>query len=182
MGALGTSVKAAYIKKMGLLAWKRKRELIERFWTDLEKAIFDVHLPYPKTKIYQDGLPISDPEQELKVVKKLADDGSRNHKLVQKLIDKGATLVGTESPELLMEEYHLAMSALGPSELSEGSDEQRAQAAYILRKRDEFIAKRIDQTLQQGEVGILFIGLLHNIVPLLNSDIQVTPVASAARG
>ncbi|MGC8658901.1 MAG: hypothetical protein ACP5U1_07480 [Desulfomonilaceae bacterium] len=183
MGALGASIKTAYIKKMGLQAWKRKKELIERFWTDLENAIHNINLPYSKTRVYQDGLPVSDPEQELKIVKKLATDGSRNHELVQKLIDRGATLVGTESPELLMQEYHLAMSALNPTEPGEGSDDQKTQAANILKKRDEFIAKRIDQTLKQGEVGILFIGSLHNVIPLLNSDIEViTPLASSARG
>ena len=183
MGALSAAIKSAYIRKMGLQAWKRKKELIERFWTDLENAIYNLNLPYSRTKIYQDGLPVSDTENELKIVKKLAADGSRNHELIQKLIHKGATLVGTESPELLIQEYNLALSALNEPGSLEGSEDQKAQAATILKTRDEFIAKRIDQTLKQGEVGVLFIGSLHNVIPLLNSDIHVVlPTTPVAKG
>lgn len=43
--------------------------------------------------------------EEEKIGKDLANSGSRNHKLLVRLIEKGATLMGTEAPELLVEEY-----------------------------------------------------------------------------
>ncbi|MGC8602654.1 MAG: hypothetical protein ACP5VS_03075 [Desulfomonilaceae bacterium] len=173
MGALSESIKMAYVKKMGLQAWKRKRDLIERFWNDLESAVDNLNLPYPKTKVYQDGLPLSDKGNDLEIVNKLASSGSRNHKLLKKLIEKGATLVGTESPGLLLEEYNLAMKTLNGAKPSEADEAQKMKAEEILKKRDEFIAKRINETLKSGEIGILFIGSLHNVIPLLNPDIEV---------
>ncbi len=42
------------------------------------------------------------------IVSELSASGSRNHRLLMHLMDKGAMIMGTESPELLMEEYELA--------------------------------------------------------------------------
>ena len=39
--------------------------------------------------------------------RELAQQGSDNHRVLADLIDQGARLTGTESPELLMEEYQL---------------------------------------------------------------------------
>ncbi|MGO8822768.1 MAG: hypothetical protein ACLQT6_04585 [Desulfomonilaceae bacterium] len=172
MGALSEAIKMAYIKKMGLQAWKRKRDLIERFWKELETAVENLNLPYPETKIYQDGLPLSDRGNDLEIVNKLAYAGSRNHELLKKLVEKGATLIGTESPNLLLEEYNLATKTFNGSEPSDGDEAQKLKAEEILKRRDEFIAKRINETLKPGEIGILFIGSLHNVIPLLDPDIE----------
>ena len=183
MGALSESIKKAYLKKKGLQAWKKKREFIERFWKDLESAVDNLKLPYSRTKVYQDGLPVSDGGKELEIVKKLASSGSHNHALVKKLVDNGAILVGTESPELLMAEYDLAMMTLNGAQESEGQETLKARGEEILKKRDGFMAGRIDETLKQGEIGVLFIGSLHNVVPLLSSDIEVIiPEAAVPRG
>jgi hypothetical protein len=39
-----------------------------------------------------------------------------------------------------------------------------------------FIAHRINDTLGEGETGILFIGASHEILPLLSKDIEVITV------
>jgi hypothetical protein len=80
----------------------------------------------------------------------------------------GATLVGTESPELLLEEYRLLQS---PEERTE------AIAADLLEARDRFIAGRIDTTLGDGEDGILFIGALHKVAKFLPQRIRVEYLA-----
>jgi hypothetical protein len=41
----------------------------------------------------------------------------------------------------------------------------------LLDIRDEYIAQRIDQTLLDNEMGILFLGFMHNIETKLPSDI-----------
>jgi hypothetical protein len=48
-----------------------------------------------------------------------------------------------------------------------------AASTLIPRKRDAFIAERIGATLQEGETGILFLGILHNLSAVLLADIQV---------
>lgn len=178
MGALSESVKKASLQKMGLQGWKRKKQIIGRFWNDIEKAINNLNLPYSRTKIYQDGLPVCEGGKELEIVNQLASTGSRNHELLDKLIRKGATLMGSESPDLLVMEYNLAMNTFNNPTSSLKGEDMKIQSAEILKKRDEFIAKRINDTLKDGEVGVLLIGLLHNVVPLLDVDIEVvTPIA-----
>ena len=48
--------------------------------------------------------------------------------------------------------------------------------AILLNKRDTFIAKRIDQTLEPNEKGILFIGAFHKIKGRLPKNIQVREI------
>jgi hypothetical protein len=80
-------------------------------------------------------------------------------------------LMGTESPELLVEEYQLALTGLGSG--PDGARRRELSAAALLEKRDRFIADRINSTLQQGETGILFLGMLHSVQPYLDRDIDV---------
>lgn len=46
----------------------------------------------------------------------------------------------------------------------------------LLNKRDKFIAKRINETLNQGERGIIFIGAYHNIKKRLPKDIRIIEI------
>ena len=43
----------------------------------------------------------------------------------------------------------------------------------VLKARDSFIAERIATTLQEGEVGLLFLGALHRLDALRSTDIRV---------
>jgi len=46
-------------------------------------------------------------------------------------------------------------------------------------RRDEYIAQRIASTLEEREIGLLFIGALHRVVERLPKDIQVhEPIAN----
>lgn len=49
-----------------------------------------------------------------------------------------------------------------------------AEIESISNERDKFVARRIAETLQEGETGILFMGVIHDIVSKLPADIQVT--------
>ncbi|MDP2938765.1 MAG: hypothetical protein Q8O13_01615, partial [Candidatus Omnitrophota bacterium] len=51
----------------------------------------------------------------------------------------------------------------------------------LLNKRDKFIAKRIDESLSQDEIGIIFIGAYHNIKPKLPRDIQIKEIKIAQK-
>ena len=53
----------------------------------------------------------------------------------------------------------------------------------LLQRRDQFIGRRISQTLLAGETGLLFVGMLHSVEPWLDQDIQVIrPVRQALKG
>jgi hypothetical protein len=138
----------------------------EHLWAMIATTIEGLGLDYTKLKIYQDGLPVCGKENE--IVDDVAESGSQNYRLLQTLHHKGAILIGTESPELLLQEYALMKQSLQSAEQTESSMET-AQA--LLSKRDDYIAQRIDETLQDDEMAILFLGLKHNIEAKLPKDI-----------
>jgi hypothetical protein len=132
---------------------------IERFWLTVVSVIEGLELNYAQLKLYQDGLPVCDKETE--IVNEVAASGSRNYKLLQYLQQKGAQIIGTESPDLLFQEYSLIKQS--------AQSEEKAQ--LLLNQRDDYIAQRINNTLQEEEMGILFLGILHNIEDKLAKDI-----------
>ena len=174
MGNLSESVRQATIRKLGLTGWKRKVNLIDKIWTTIEKTVDDLNLPYEKVLLYQDGLPVCGRETE--IVTELARGGSRNHQLLLRLISRGARAIGTESLELLMEEYEFARQTVASGECPEPVGmkvRRKALSDSLLKRRDQFIADRINSTLGNGETGIIFLGMLHCLEDLLDKDIRV---------
>jgi hypothetical protein len=164
----------ATFRKVGATGWKRKLNLIDKIWTTIELAIDDLDLPYKTVRLYQDGLPVCG--REAQIVTELAQKGSRNHQILFRLMEKGATIMGTESLELLMEEYELAKQTIAASEtpkLVGMKTRQKALSDSLLKRRDRFIADRINSTLDRGETGILFLGMLHCLENRLDNDIRV---------
>ncbi|NCC28265.1 MAG: hypothetical protein EOM22_08995 [Gammaproteobacteria bacterium] len=184
LGALRGPVQSATHTAFGNEAWRRRVLTVEQMWTEIEQMIDGLDLDPTRTRLYQDGLPICG--HELEIVKEMSYKGSRNHRILLRLHSQGATLMGTESGPLLLQEYNLAKRLLDPDQQgldSDGRDALQMQARTLLKSRDLFIAGRINETLKVGEVGILFLGMLHDITPFLTSDIRVayplgTPVGS----
>ena len=174
MGALSESVRKVTLQKLGERVWRQKVNLVKRFWSDVENILNQLTLSYAQTRVYQDGLPVCG--KEFDIVTELAKKGSPNHQILLRLMEKGATVMGTESAELLIEEYHLIKKILESGDVKDAiaiEARQKAASDLLLKKRDEFIAARIDQTLQAGETGVLFLGLLHNPAVFLPEDIHV---------
>jgi hypothetical protein len=173
MGGLSDSVRKVTLQKLGERVWRQKVNLIGRFWREIENIIDTLSLSYAQTRLYQDGLPVCG--KEIDIVTEIAKKGSPNHLLLARLMRKGAMVMGTESAELLIEEYNLIKRTLEAGNVPKALDIEAMQkaASAILAKRDTFIAERIAQTLQSGETGILFLGILHNLVGLLPEDINV---------
>ncbi|MDD3472032.1 MAG: hypothetical protein PHS86_04540 [Syntrophaceae bacterium] len=175
MGKLSGAVKEIYLKRVGRAGWKRKLDVVDKFWDQIAEIIFGLDLEKSVIRVYQDGLPVVSDGKEREIIERLAESGSRNHALVVQLLKRGAVLMGTESIELLMAEYELTQKLLertstptrgGAKKILERQDD-------LLKQRDQFIADRINQTLRPGEIGILFLGLLHDVRPWLSNDIEV---------
>jgi len=171
LGALSESVKAASLKEIGRSGWKRKQHLIENWWTEIEKNIEGLELQMDRVRIYQDGLPVCG--REAAIVAELAATGSRNHALLLRLERSGAAVMGTESLELLLEEYELTKKILGSGQSGRAKRSDNARSSELLKKRDQFVAGRINESLGAGETGIVFMGLLHSLEPWLSDDIRV---------
>lgn len=174
LGALGESIRRIALGKVGKQSIQRKIELINRVWTEIENTIDRLDLSYESVRLYQDGLPVCG--REVEVVSELAKAGGRNHQLLMRLMEKGATLMGTESPELLIAEYERAKQMTATENIlkkDRGIALQKRAADQLLKKRDRYIAGRINTTLGKGETGILFLGMLHSLQGLLDRDIHV---------
>jgi hypothetical protein len=175
MGSLSPTIQAITVRKLGPKGWERNVSLIDGIWTQIEQAIDHWSLPYEKMRLYQDGLPVCG--RELEIVAELAKAGSRNHQLLLRLKERGATLMGTESADLLVQEYNLSKQMLAANDSAKAARwETRHQESSrsLLRRRDQAIAERINRTLCRGETGLLFLGMLHSMERWLAQDIQVT--------
>jgi hypothetical protein len=158
--------RASFIARFGAEEWDRRSAALAGFWDGVARVLEELPLDYGKVKVFQDSLPVV-PEVK-QIVRDQADSGSRNYCLLETLAARGATIVGTESIELLIDEYRLVKEQIGDPEAIRRSVEAR----------DKFIARRISSTLNAGETGILFIGAAHNVAPLLAPDIEVAVLGS----
>ncbi len=170
MGDLGESLQRIKTNNFGQRRFARSTELVDRMWQEIEQTVERVPIETGTTRVYQDGLPVCAHEE--RIISELAEAGSRNYKLLLRLENRGAMLMGTESPELLVEEYQMAVTGLNSGGAG-GKRQRELRSAALLEKRDRFIAARINSTLQQGETGILFLGMLHSVQPYLDTDINV---------
>jgi len=51
--------------------------------------------------------------------------------------------------------------------------EYESRKSQLTLERDSFIARTINETLEDGEVGLLFMGTYHDVIPHLAKDIVV---------
>ncbi len=191
LGSLAGSVRKAHVARFGKDAWDRHVRAIEQVWKGIQVRVLSLGLEYTRVKVYQDGLPVcglagpawqSQPGRasllvagcwaEEAIVRDLARGGSPNHQLVSYMLDLGATLVGTEDPRLLVRQYHEMKAALTGRQGARTPDGGRG----TLEERDRFVAERIRTTLREGETGILFMGLAHQVDRLLAGDTRM-PIA-----
>jgi hypothetical protein len=171
MGSLGALIRGKKLSTLGRQGLSRHAAVVDKMWEKIESLTASLPLAQGKVRVYQDGLPVCGHERQ--IVADLAEAGNRNHRLLLQLEARGATLMGTESPELLIEEYQLAAAAFA-SGIALKSDSRRQELRdSLLEKRDRFIADRISRTLGAGECGILFLGMLHEAAKYLDSGIDV---------
>jgi hypothetical protein len=168
MGQLADGLRA----HVGEEAWERKVRAVDAWWDRIETWTRTLAQDGGHVLLYQDGLP-DDPKAEA-IVRDLSSQGSRNHVVLAGLMDAGAKLIGTEDSELLIREYEIAKAtteALREGRQPDPRFAQRSEA--LLRRRDMYIASRIDETLDDDHHGVLFIGALHDPARFLPRD--VTP-------
>lgn len=176
MGQLQRHVEEAYIRRHGRKRWDAQRRSVEALWGEIRRQVEALRLDYGRVRLYQDGLPICG--HELEIVRELAEQGSLNHRLLVDLIARGARLMGTESPRLLLDEYQLNRRLLGVDQHVPTAKPQveaiREEAGRLLENRDRFIAARIAETLEPGDCGLVFLGMLHSLEGRLPPGIRLS--------
>lgn len=154
------------------LPYDDEQEMIVR--KDLAE-IFDcvrqLKLDFAKVKVYQDGL--ADVPLEI-VDKVVTETNSENFTILRWLREQGASIVGIEDPSLLVEERQMLHNLLD----SQDTDylDYLKKITVFVELRDEYIAKRIGETLLDGETGILFIGKSHDIGSLLEGKMEAITI------
>ena len=173
-GSLAGFIRDEYGRSYGRQKWLEHVRAIRDRWRQIREQVMHLDLAWERIRLYQDGLPVCGKERE--IVHKLAQDGNTDYEIVWDLVQKGATLEGTEDPQLLRQEYDYLLKIAQAKNLDH---RDRMIQAYneagveLLSKRDRFIAQRIDQTLKQGEIGILFLGAMHGIERFIPKDVEI---------
>ncbi len=146
-------------------------EYVERYnnyWQPVENQMLELESKLGKvSKIYHELIPAGG-ENGVRVLKELHEN---SYQIIKARTDQGAQFEATEESELLTEFLDWGRClALG---LQNQKVFARVYESYIetSRKRNEYIARRIDATLKADEIGLLFMREGHQVQ--FPPDIQV---------
>lgn len=176
MGSLTSDLEAQARAGLEEELWQKHKEATASFWDSIA-GFFDA-LDVRGFKVYQDGL-VADGEVGLNIVKEAITQGSKNYQIVGKLLERGAVLVKTEDAAMMKQEYAYIVKMAGAKSLREKEAwalRYKLAQGKLLQQRDDFIAKRIRDTLSDGETGILFIGANHDVLSRLPNDFELIEV------
>jgi hypothetical protein len=176
MGSMASMLDDAAAAKLTTELWKKHKEIVSAFWDSIGQFLGSLYVK--GFKIYQDGM-MADGEEGQRIVNESINRGSKNYEIVSRLLEKGAILVKTESLSLVKQEYGFIIKMAHAKSIKEkevAALRYKLSQGRLLKQRDEFIAGRINETLLDCEEGILFIGAYHNVIYLLNPDVEVAQV------
>ncbi|TRZ89897.1 hypothetical protein D4R89_05295 [bacterium] len=176
LGSLAKDVERRGLEKFGENMWRDHLRTIDGLWDALFLYFDSINVS--GAKIFQDGM-FADGDVGLNIVQEGEKAGSKNHRLVSKLLQKGALLMKTEDFNLVKKERDRLLKMIRAKTTAEkifGLIIYKLTKKTLLRQRDEYIAQRIDQALKEGETGILFIGAYHHVQPRLPRDIHIREI------
>jgi len=176
LGSLAKDVNKKGIANLGREVWEKHRETIEGFWNAISNHFNSIKVS--ERKIYQDGM-VADGEIGDKIIEEGIKSGSKNYQLLSRLLKRGAILVRTEDLNLVKQERDRLLKITKAKTTAGklfGFAIYKLTKNRLLSKRDNFITKRIDETLNQGETGVIFIGAYHDIKKRLPKDIQIIEI------
>jgi len=145
-------------------------ELRAKYWGEVESQLANLESKLSDIKkIYHELLPGEEGIQRLK------DLGIGSYRIVEVLMGRGAALTQIEDPDIMDEftDWGRCLSVGLQSPVVFGKVYEAYQESG--KKRDEHIAKRIDETLQADESAVLFMREGHRVQ--FPADIQVFYVA-----
>jgi hypothetical protein len=181
LGSMSKEVTERGIATLGEETWVRHQRTVMGFWQSVWQYCDGIDAA--GLKIYQDGM-VADGSLGRRIAEDTAAAGSLNYQLVLRLLNRGACLVKTEDFGLVKREYDRLMAitrAQSTWAKLMAVARYKLIKAVLLRKRDAFIAGRINETLESDGTGILFIGALHEVSGYLAPDIHVEEVKDRKR-
>ena len=148
---------------------------LQKYWDEmqvqvrsLESALGGLH------HVYHESLPEGGEEG----LKQLEQADQRSHAFVKSKCEAGALLEATEDTEILLETLDLQRCLMMP--LASGNVAQKLQQWFAEANRNRYnhIAKQIDSTLGENQVGLLLVSERHQIQ--FPGDIEVFYVSPPA--
>ena len=101
LGSLAKDVAKRGISDLGKDLWEKHRKTVDGFWDVISEHFNSINVS--GMKIYQDGM-VANGEIGQKIIEEGIKAGSKNYKLVLKLLERRAILVKTEDFNLVKEE------------------------------------------------------------------------------
>ena len=181
LGSIAEHVTKRGTADLGQELWEKHRRTVEGFWNAISDYFDSIDVD--GVKIYQDGM-VADGEVGQKIAEDTAKAGSKNYELILRLLQKGAVLMKTEDFKLVKREYDKLRAITEAKSMTRKIltfIKYKLAKTILLNRRDTFIAKRIDRTLEPGEKAILFIGAFHKIKNRLPKSIQIKEVKDTAK-
>jgi len=168
-GSLGPAIKNAFTRRVGEARFNQLQKEIYQYWQITEERINKAIPDVRGLIIYHDGFPVGEREKILVLFGHIYREHpeSPNFRLIKKLLDKGAILEGTEDMSLVIEQieiYQRAAQAVSLEEQQQILAVEASRSNEIMKLRDVFITRRINDTLSESKRGILFIGRDHNVL------------------
>ena len=176
LGSLARDVGKIGTAGLGGEVWKEHLKTVGGFWDAISHYFDSIDVLGVKT--YQDGM-VAEGDVGRKIVEEGIKAGSKNYELVSRLLKRGAVLVKTEDFELVKEERDRLVTIIQAKSITQkliAFTKYKLVKNRLLNKRDRFIAKRIDETLNHNEKAILFIGAYHNVKKELPRDIKIIEI------
>jgi hypothetical protein len=183
MGTIAADISRKGIAGLGEKSWNTHIKTVEKYWDIIAHYCDQINIETKGLKIYQDGM-VADGEIAQKIIEDNRKMGSRNYAIIFRLMTKGAVIMKTEDFSLVKNEIDLYKSFSASESLLTKLIKVfiiKAKRYFLLKKRDQVIAKTIAKTLHHGETGLLFLGAYHNILDKLPADIQVVQVKEISK-
>ncbi len=152
---------------------KEYAELTEKYWKEAQEQLDNLESKLTDIKqVYHEMLPNKEGIERLKHL------GVGSHRIVAALLERGAALTQLEQEEIL-DEYMdwnrcLSLGLHSPAAFNKCYEAFTAAS----KKRDEYIAKHIDETLGEGEAAVIFMREGQHVQ--FPADIQVFYVSPPA--
>ena len=150
-------------------------EKFNKYWDQAEAQVSELELKLGKaSKIYHELIPVGGEEG----VKAIKDLNEKSHQLIKYRVVKDAQVEATEEDELLTEFMDWSRC------LTIGLQNQKVFTKVYefyteaSKKRNEYIAQHIDETLKEDEIGLILMREGHKVQ--FPSDIQLFYVAPPA--
>jgi hypothetical protein len=146
-----------------------------KYWEQVEKQVAELATKLGEVNRIYHELVAASGEDGIKTIQGLSE---KSHKIVRSCLDKKAQLEAVEDDDILTEFMDwsrcLIIGLQNPRVVSKIYDSY----VEVGKKRNEYIARKIDETLQENEIGLLLMRENHQIQ--FPPDIQVFYVAPPA--